>query len=622
MESDGYACTVCKYVDLILLHASIVSLLLTPLCCHDTHDVTPRVSALGEGCDRLDEEEENEESEKKGSKEASEMGSNSESPGYAAFDNEAESNLKSTARSEPKCKEVEDTGPSNDENPEIAAIIVKQLQNILPQIVTQITNNVNNANVNGGNVIENSRCAENQKVNYAASSFINKALTWWNTPVQARGREATIGMTWVEFKALLVENFCPSNEMEKLESKFWNHTMVGANHAVKMGNNQRICYEYGSFEHLHNTCPNLNRAPGQEGNRLALEGNRNTQNNRNQSRGRAFSVNPIDALQDPNVVTGTFSSNDHFATILFDSGADFSFVSTKFMPLSNVKARINKAKIVCHEKVVRIPLEGEDLSGLPPLRQVEFRKDLIPGAGPVVKSPYRLAPLEMQEFSKQLQKLQDNVFIQPTHSPWGAPMKYISLVTWSIITTLKDNLCNAPILSLPDGVEDFVVYCDVSNQGLGCVLMKRGKAKIRESSLIGPKWVQATTDKVVLIKEKLKVAIDHQKSYDDNRRKPLEFEVGDQVLLKVSPWKGVKCLADANLHVPQDESMVHKTLCFVEEPVQIIDREVKSLKHCEITIVKVCWNSKCDPEFTWERKDHMKAKYPRLFVDCAVEPTS
>ncbi|GJZ91901.1 reverse transcriptase domain-containing protein [Tanacetum coccineum] len=80
-------------------------------------------------------------------------------------------------------------------------------------------------------VIDNSGCAENQKVKYAASLFINKALTWWNTQIQARGREAAIGMTWVEFKALLVEEFCPSNEMEKLESEFWNHTMVGANHA-------------------------------------------------------------------------------------------------------------------------------------------------------------------------------------------------------------------------------------------------------------------------------------------------------------------------------------------------------------------------------------------------------
>ncbi|GJR35486.1 putative reverse transcriptase domain-containing protein [Tanacetum coccineum] len=196
-------------------------------------------------------------------------------------------------------------------------------------------------------------------------------------------------------------------------------------------------------------------------------------------------------------------------------------------------------------------------------------------------------------------------------------------------------------------------------------------AEIGESRLIGPELVQETTDKVVLIKEKLKAARDCQKSYDDNRRNPLEFEVGDQVLLKVSPWKGVirfgkkgklapryvgpfeiferigpvayqlrlpeelisvhdtfhmsnlkKFLADANLHVPLDEIKVDKTLRFVEEPVEIMDREVKSLKRSKIPIVKVRWNSKHGPEFTWEREDHMKSKYPRLFVDCVVEPTS
>ncbi|GJU72848.1 hypothetical protein Tco_1264253 [Tanacetum coccineum] len=136
--------------------------------------------------------------------------------------------------------------------PDIAAIIAQQLQTILPQIVTQVTNNVNNANNgnggnggggngNGGNngctfkafqscnpkeydgkggaivltrwikkmenVIDNSGCAENQKVRYAASLLVNKALTWWNTQVQARGREAAMAMTWNDFKALMVEEF-------------------------------------------------------------------------------------------------------------------------------------------------------------------------------------------------------------------------------------------------------------------------------------------------------------------------------------------------------------------------------------------------------------------------------
>ncbi|GJR80178.1 putative reverse transcriptase domain-containing protein [Tanacetum coccineum] len=189
-------------------------------------------------------------------------------------------------------------------------------------------------------------------------------------------------------------------------------------------------------------------------------------------------------------------------------------------------------------------------------------------------------------------------------------------------------------------------------------------AKIGESRLIGPELVQETTDKVVLIKEKLKAARDRQKSYADNRHKPLEFEVGDQVLLKVSPWKGVihfgkkgklapryvgpfeilemvdpvayrlrlpkelssihdtfhvsnlnKCLADANLHVPLDEIKVDKTLHFVEEPVEFIDREVKSLKRSKIPIVKVRWNSKHGPKFTWEREDHMLAS---LFSEAGI----
>ncbi|GJZ08787.1 reverse transcriptase domain-containing protein [Tanacetum coccineum] len=81
-------------------------------------------------------------------------------------------------------------------------------------------------------VIDNSGCLENQKVKYAASSFVNKALTWWNGQIQVRGRDAMNGMSWNDFKALLVEEFCPSNEMEKLELELWNHKMVGGNHAA------------------------------------------------------------------------------------------------------------------------------------------------------------------------------------------------------------------------------------------------------------------------------------------------------------------------------------------------------------------------------------------------------
>ncbi|GJR61776.1 hypothetical protein Tco_1503938 [Tanacetum coccineum] len=79
-----------------------------------------------------------------------------------------------------------------------------------------------------------------------------------------------------------------------------------------------------------------------------------------------------------------------------------------------------------------------------------------------------------------------------------------------------------------------------------------------------------------------------------------------------------KCLAGANLHVPLEEIRIDKTLCFVEEPEEIIDCEVKKLKHSRIPIVKVCKNSKRGPEYTWEREDFMKAKYPNLFADLVL----
>ncbi|GKB23641.1 hypothetical protein Tco_0863042, partial [Tanacetum coccineum] len=113
---------------------------------------------------------------------------------------------------------------------------------------------------------------------------------------------------------------------------------------------------------------------------------------------------------------------------------------------------------------------------------------------------------------------------------------------------------------------------------------------------------------------------DRQKSYADKRRKPIEFSMGDYVLFKVSPWKGVvcfgkkgklesrfvgpfeiikkKCLVDPTLQVPFDEIQVDAKLNFVEEPVEILEKDFKKLKRSRIAIVKVRWNSKRGPEFT------------------------
>ncbi|GJU48076.1 putative reverse transcriptase domain-containing protein [Tanacetum coccineum] len=192
-----------------------------------------------------------------------------------------------------------------------------------------------------------------------------------------------------------------------------------------------------------------------------------------------------------------------------------------------------------------------------------------------------------------------------------------------------------------------------------------------EAQLTGLEMIQETTKKIVQIKQRIQAAQGRQKSYVDLKRKPMEFEIGDRVMLKVSPWKGVvrfgkrgklnpryvgpfkvlakvgdvayrlelpqelsrvhstfhvsnlkKCYSDEPLAMPLDEIHVDDKLQFVEEPVEIMEREIKRLKRSRIPLVKVRWNSRRGPEFTWEREDSFKKKYPHLFTNRASSSTT
>nr|GFB49522.1 putative reverse transcriptase domain-containing protein [Tanacetum cinerariifolium] len=184
-------------------------------------------------------------------------------------------------------------------------------------------------------------------------------------------------------------------------------------------------------------------------------------------------------------------------------------------------------------------------------------------------------------------------------------------------------------------------------------------AQVGDAQLTGPNIVHETTEKIIQIKKCIQAVRDRQKSYAD---KPLDFQVRDKVMLKVSPWKRVihfgkrgklnpyyirpfKVLAKfgtvAYRHdLPDQRSRVHSTFhvsnlkkCFsdeppailldeihiddklnsIKDPFEIIDHKFKHLKQSRIPIMKVCWNFKRGPEFTWEREDQMQKKVPLSF---------
>ncbi|GJZ69745.1 putative reverse transcriptase domain-containing protein [Tanacetum coccineum] len=344
------------------------------------------------------------------------------------------------------------------------------------------------------------------KVKFATGTLTEEALSWWNSFAQPIGIEEAYKITWVEFKKLLIKKYCPQTEVQKMKDEFYHLTVKG---------NDLKAY-VRRFQELETLCPTM--VPDSEkimevfigGLPRSIEGNVTAskpqtleeainiaqrlmdQTTNNNAQGRAYMLRDRNSHQDPNVVMGMFLLNQHLARVLFDSGADKSFVSISLASMLNIPpitidtfydiemadrslVSINTiiqgatltllnqpfeydlmpiklgsldvvismdwlskyhARIICDEKiyiprlssfrnpsnekesdekrledipVVREFLEvfPEDLHGLPPVRQVEFQIDLILGATPIARAPYRLAPSEMKELSNQLQELAD-----------------------------------------------------------------------------------------------------------------------------------------------------------------------------------------------------------------------
>nr|GEV92393.1 reverse transcriptase domain-containing protein [Tanacetum cinerariifolium] len=453
-----------------------------------------------------------------------------------------------------------------------------------------------------------SGCRDNQEVKYTAGSFIGKALTWWNSQIHKQSREAIVGMSWEDFKTLTRKEFCPSNEMQKLEIELWNYAMVRASHAVYTDRFHELARLVPHLvtsktsrieRYVYDLAPQIRRIVAAmepttiqsvvlKVGVLIDEAIRNGSIKKNpKKRGNKEEPNKDRNVRDDNKRSGTVSA---FAMTLFDSRADYSFVSTTFMPMLGIKpsdlgfsyeieitseqiTEIDKvirgckleieghvfdidlipfgsrsfdviigmdwlsdhrAEIICHEKVVRIPLlDGKVLRVLGEKREEKMRQIIRAKAEEkkqedivVVRDfPEYFSKIDLRSGYHQLRVHEDDIsktafktrygHFEFTVMPFGltnAPAtreehevhlglvlellkeeklhaKFSKCEFWlqegeeqeNAFQTLKDKLCNALVLALSDGPEDFVVYCDASGLGLGYVLMRRDEMIERRS---------------------------------------------------------------------------------------------------------------------------------------------
>ncbi|KAJ8763845.1 hypothetical protein K2173_003627 [Erythroxylum novogranatense] len=132
-----------------------------------------------------------------------------------------------------------------------------------------------------------------------------------------------------------------------------------------------------------------------------------------------------------------------------------------------------------------------------------------------------------------------------------------------------------------------------------------------ERKFVGPELVQVTVDKIKLVKQRLKAAQDRMKSYSDAHRKEMEFEVGEKVFLRASPWKGYRSNPS---HIVQPSAVqLRDNLTYEEQPVEILDSKEKVLKNKTMRLVKVLWRNHSTEEATWEPSEAMREKYLHLF---------
>nr|GEU41249.1 putative reverse transcriptase domain-containing protein [Tanacetum cinerariifolium] len=312
-----------------------------------------------------------------------------------------------------------------------------------------------------------SGCAIDNQVKFATCTLLGAALTWWNDHVRTLGeiKKLKIELWNLRVKRNDVAAYTQCfQELALMCTKF----LVDETEKVDRVQSMGTCFECGESGHFKKNCPTFK--------------NNGNANGNGRARGKAYVLGEGDSNLETNTVTGTFLLNNRYASILFDTNADRSFVSTAFSALLNIAPialdnhydvkladgkiigvniiligctldflnhpfnidlmpvplgsfdviigmdwlREYHAVIICDKNIVRVPFGNKTLIFQGKRNdQVEFQIDLVPGVVPVARAPYRLAPAEMKELADKLQELSNKGFIRPISSPWGAPVLFI-----------------------------------------------------------------------------------------------------------------------------------------------------------------------------------------------------